>query len=49
MRDKVGRFGCLLQVIYDHLDEFEAYRYSLTALAEEILPVFAEPSQAAAE
>jgi len=49
MREKVGQFGCLLQVIYDHLEEFEAYRYSLTALAEEVLPVFADPAQAAAE
>jgi alkanesulfonate monooxygenase SsuD/methylene tetrahydromethanopterin reductase-like flavin-dependent oxidoreductase (luciferase family) len=49
MRDKVGQFGCLLQVIYDHLEEFEAYRYSLTALADEVLPAFAEPRQEAAE
>ena len=49
MRDKVGEFGCLLQVIYDHLEEFEAYRYSLTALAEDVLPVFAGPERAAAE
>jgi hypothetical protein len=48
MRDKVGQFGCLLQVIYDHIDEFEAYRYSLTALAEEVQPVFADAQQAAA-
>ena len=43
----VGQFGCLLQVIYDHLEEFEAYRYSLTALAEEVRPVFANARQAA--
>ena len=49
MRQRVGEFGCLLQVIYDHLEEFEAYRASLTALAEEILPVFADPQSAAAE
>ena len=49
MRDKVGQFGCLLQVIYDHLEEFEAYRYSLTALAEEVRPIFADVRQAAAE
>jgi alkanesulfonate monooxygenase SsuD/methylene tetrahydromethanopterin reductase-like flavin-dependent oxidoreductase (luciferase family) len=41
MRQKVGAFGCLLQVMYDHLEEFEAYRYSLTALAQEVLPVYA--------
>jgi len=49
MRDRVGQFGTLLQVIYDHIDQFEAYRYSLTALAEEVLPVFAEPRAMAAE
>ncbi|HLG89089.1 MAG TPA: LLM class flavin-dependent oxidoreductase [Alphaproteobacteria bacterium] len=49
MRRKVGQFGCLLQVIYDHLEEFDAYRWSLTALAQEVLPNFAEPERAAAE
>ena len=47
MRAKVGEFGCLLQVIYDHLEEFAAYRYSLTALAEEVRPAFAAERQAA--
>jgi alkanesulfonate monooxygenase SsuD/methylene tetrahydromethanopterin reductase-like flavin-dependent oxidoreductase (luciferase family) len=49
MRDKVGQFGCLLQVIYDHLDEFDAYRWSLTALAEEVAPAFATSRAEAAE
>ena len=49
MRAKVGEFGCLLQIMYDHLEEFEAYRYSLTALMEEVQPVFAQPEAAAAE
>jgi len=49
MRDRVGQFGTLLQVNYDHLDDFEPYRASLTALAEEVLPVFSEPVAAAAE
>ncbi len=48
MRDRVGRFGTLLQVAYDHIDDFAPYRASLTALAEEVLPVFAEPAAAAA-
>ena len=40
LRDKVGDFGCLLQVVYDHLDDMEAYRGSLTALREEVMPQF---------
>jgi len=47
LQDKVGRFGCLLQVIYDHLDEKAAYRASLTALATEVLPAFENRAQAA--
>jgi alkanesulfonate monooxygenase SsuD/methylene tetrahydromethanopterin reductase-like flavin-dependent oxidoreductase (luciferase family) len=46
-RDKVGAFGTLLQVVYDHLEEFDAYRTSLTALCEEVLPVFADRLEAA--
>jgi alkanesulfonate monooxygenase SsuD/methylene tetrahydromethanopterin reductase-like flavin-dependent oxidoreductase (luciferase family) len=49
MRAKVGDFGCLLQIMYDHLEQFAAYRYSLTALKEEVQPVFAEPQAVAAE
>ena len=49
MRDRVGAFGCLLQVIYDHLDDFQAYRNSLTALVQEVVPVFAEADREAAE
>jgi alkanesulfonate monooxygenase SsuD/methylene tetrahydromethanopterin reductase-like flavin-dependent oxidoreductase (luciferase family) len=40
LRDRVGDFGCLLQVVYDHLDEPEPYRTSLAVLREEILPQF---------
>jgi alkanesulfonate monooxygenase SsuD/methylene tetrahydromethanopterin reductase-like flavin-dependent oxidoreductase (luciferase family) len=38
LRDRVGDFGCALQVVYDHLDSKEAYRASLKALTEEVLP-----------
>jgi alkanesulfonate monooxygenase SsuD/methylene tetrahydromethanopterin reductase-like flavin-dependent oxidoreductase (luciferase family) len=40
LRDTVGDFGCLLQVVYDHLDDMEAYRGSLTALRDEVMPQF---------
>jgi alkanesulfonate monooxygenase SsuD/methylene tetrahydromethanopterin reductase-like flavin-dependent oxidoreductase (luciferase family) len=40
LRDKIGEFGCLLQVVYDHLEDMESYRASLTALQEEVLPQF---------
>jgi alkanesulfonate monooxygenase SsuD/methylene tetrahydromethanopterin reductase-like flavin-dependent oxidoreductase (luciferase family) len=40
LRARVGEFGCLLQVIYDHIDDMEGYRASLAALAEEVLPAF---------
>jgi alkanesulfonate monooxygenase SsuD/methylene tetrahydromethanopterin reductase-like flavin-dependent oxidoreductase (luciferase family) len=40
LRDKVGDFGCLLQVVYDHIDDMEPYRASLTALQQEVLPRF---------
>jgi alkanesulfonate monooxygenase SsuD/methylene tetrahydromethanopterin reductase-like flavin-dependent oxidoreductase (luciferase family) len=40
LRDKVGDFGTMLQVVYDHLDDQERYRASLTALSDEVLPVF---------
>jgi alkanesulfonate monooxygenase SsuD/methylene tetrahydromethanopterin reductase-like flavin-dependent oxidoreductase (luciferase family) len=40
LRDRVGAFGCLLQVIYDHLDEMEPYRASLAALSAEVFPAF---------
>lgn len=49
MRRKVGEFGCLLQVVYDHLEEFEAYRYSLSVLAGEVRPAFAADARIAAE
>jgi len=40
LRDRVGDFGCLLQVVYDHLEEMEPYRASLSALNDEVLPQF---------
>jgi alkanesulfonate monooxygenase SsuD/methylene tetrahydromethanopterin reductase-like flavin-dependent oxidoreductase (luciferase family) len=40
LRDRVGDFGCLLQVVYDHIDDVEPYRASLTALQQEVLPRF---------
>lgn len=40
LRQQVGEFGTLLQVIYDHVDEKTAYRESLTALHDEVLPAF---------
>jgi alkanesulfonate monooxygenase SsuD/methylene tetrahydromethanopterin reductase-like flavin-dependent oxidoreductase (luciferase family) len=38
LRDKIGDFGTLLQVGYDHLEEMAQYRESLTALKTEVLP-----------
>lgn len=49
LRERVGRFGTLLQVIYDHLEDFDAYRASLAAMAGEVLPAFAAPVAEAAE
>jgi hypothetical protein len=40
LRDTVGDFGCLLQVVYDHRDDPEPYRTSMSTLREEILPQF---------
>jgi alkanesulfonate monooxygenase SsuD/methylene tetrahydromethanopterin reductase-like flavin-dependent oxidoreductase (luciferase family) len=40
LRDTVGDFGCLLQVVYDHLDDPEPYRASMSILRGEILPQF---------
>jgi hypothetical protein len=40
LRQKVGEFGTLLHVIYDHIDEMTPYRESLTALHDEVLPAF---------
>ncbi len=40
LREKVGAFGCLLQVGYDHLEEMTPYRESLAALQREVLPAF---------
>jgi alkanesulfonate monooxygenase SsuD/methylene tetrahydromethanopterin reductase-like flavin-dependent oxidoreductase (luciferase family) len=40
LRNRVGDFGCLLQVVYDHVDDMEAYRGSLTALRDEVMPLF---------
>jgi alkanesulfonate monooxygenase SsuD/methylene tetrahydromethanopterin reductase-like flavin-dependent oxidoreductase (luciferase family) len=47
LQDKVGKFGCLLNVIYDHTDEMTAYREHLTALRQEVMPAFSEASIAA--
>jgi alkanesulfonate monooxygenase SsuD/methylene tetrahydromethanopterin reductase-like flavin-dependent oxidoreductase (luciferase family) len=38
LRDKVGDFGTLLHVGYDHLEEMTPYRESLSALKTEVLP-----------
>ena len=38
LQHKVGKFGCLLQVGYDHIDEKTAYRNSMRALHDEVLP-----------
>jgi alkanesulfonate monooxygenase SsuD/methylene tetrahydromethanopterin reductase-like flavin-dependent oxidoreductase (luciferase family) len=47
LRQQVGEFGCLLQVMYDHLDELTAYRESMTALQNEVLPAFGDMTMAA--
>jgi alkanesulfonate monooxygenase SsuD/methylene tetrahydromethanopterin reductase-like flavin-dependent oxidoreductase (luciferase family) len=49
LRHKVGAFGCLLQVIYDHTDEMTAYRESVTALKNEVLPKLEATKADAAE
>jgi alkanesulfonate monooxygenase SsuD/methylene tetrahydromethanopterin reductase-like flavin-dependent oxidoreductase (luciferase family) len=41
MKDKVGVFGTLLQVGYDHLEEKGAYRDSLRALKTDVVPKLA--------
>ena len=47
LRDKVGAFGCLLQVVYDHIDELTPYRESLAAVQGEVLPAFGDMEIAA--
>jgi alkanesulfonate monooxygenase SsuD/methylene tetrahydromethanopterin reductase-like flavin-dependent oxidoreductase (luciferase family) len=41
MKDKVGVFGTLLQVGYDHLEEKGAYRDSLRSLKTDVVPKLA--------
>jgi alkanesulfonate monooxygenase SsuD/methylene tetrahydromethanopterin reductase-like flavin-dependent oxidoreductase (luciferase family) len=47
LRQQVGEFGTLLQVIYDHTDEKTAYRESMAALQNEVLPAFGDIALAA--
>ena len=38
LKRRVGDFGCLLHVGYDHIEEMTPYRESLQALKTEVLP-----------